>query len=265
MQVAADEVLATLQNRARAEAEVAAARAALELAERQLEQVRKPWRDATLRALTAAIESRRADLDLAQQQMRRTAELQRAGVRANAERDTREAEQRRAASLLREAEAQLAAATDISEREVRVAEAEVTLAGARLTAATAEAELSLIRAPRSGTVLHVHAHSGEQIGGRTILELADMTRLKAVAEVDERLLPQIRLGARARVTPRGAAREWPGVVARIGGVVRVADRAPGEAATGRGGRFVEVEVTLPDLTDLPLVAGLELAIRLDPP
>jgi HlyD family secretion protein len=244
---------------------VAAARAALDLAERRLDQVRQPWREATLRALTAAVEARRAEFDMAQQQTRRTADLQRAGVRADAERDTREAELRRAASLLREAEAQLAAATDVPERELRVAEAEVRLARARLVAAEAEAELSVIRAPRAGTVLRVHARPGEPVGGRTILELGDMTRLKAVAEVDERLLPQIRPGLAARVAPRGAAQEWSGVVMRIGGVVRVADRVPGEAATGRGGRFVEVEIALPDPAGLPPVAGLELVIRLDPP
>ncbi len=264
-QVAAGEILATLQNRARAEAEAAAARAALDLAERRLDQVRQPWREASLRALTAAVEARRAELDIAQQQMRRTADLQRAGVRADAERDTREAEMRRAASLLREAEAQLAAATNVSEREVRVAEAEVALARARLASAEAEAELSLIRAPRAGTVLRVHAHPGEPVGNRTILELADMTRLKAVAEVDERLLPQIRPGGEARIAPRGAARDWPGVVARIGGVVRTDGRVPAEAATGRGSRFVDVEIALPEPAGLPPVAGLELLIRLSPP
>jgi hypothetical protein len=45
--------------------------------------------------------------------MRRTSDLQRASVLADAERDTREAELRRSTALLREAEAQLVAATGV--------------------------------------------------------------------------------------------------------------------------------------------------------
>ncbi|HEV2602979.1 MAG TPA: HlyD family efflux transporter periplasmic adaptor subunit [Microvirga sp.] len=259
--VTTGQVLATLRNRELALAEVAAAQASLDLAERRLAQTRRPFREATLEALRAAIDARQAELSLAQQQMSRTTDLQRTGVRTDADRDTRQAELRRAQALLREAEANLAATTSVAETEIRVAEGEVALARARLASSAAQAELALLRAPRPGTILRVHARSGEAVAGRAILDLADMTQLKAIAELDERLLPQIVPGTGARVAPRGIAREWDATILRIGGIVHGADRTPAEAAASRGGRFVEVELKIHDAAGLPPVAGLELLVR----
>lgn len=175
------------------------------------------------------------------------------------------AELQRARAMLTEAEARTAEQTDGAPLEIAVAEAEVALARARVREAQAELELTRVRAPADGTVLRIDPRVGEQVSGRTILVLADLDRLKAVAEVEERLAPRVSVGQPASVSLRGGGRSWPARVASVGRTLRVANRAAPDAATGAGGRFVEIDLELIETDGLPRIAGLELFVRIGEP
>lgn len=256
--VEAGQILAELGDAQALQAEVAAARMQVELAKRRLEQARHPYREGTLAAMRAAVEARRVDVSLAEDEVRRTGAL--GDVRSEAERVRYNAALARAQSDLNAAEANLAAVTDVSPTEVAVVEAEVSLAEANLKAKQAQAELSLIRAPQKGQVIRVELRPGEPLAAAPVLQLADMDRVKVVAEVDERLIERIKIGGQAEVRVRGGNQSVAAEVTKIGTLVMATDRLPLDAATGRGGRFVEVDLAPDAASALPTVAGLELQV-----
>jgi HlyD family secretion protein len=84
------------------------------------------------------------------------------------------------------------------------AEAAVELAKARVREAQALLAKTEIRSPISGVVLHKHLKAGESVTGLTemqpVLTVADASRLRVRAEVDEADVARVRLGQRAWVT-----------------------------------------------------------------
>jgi hypothetical protein len=97
------------------------------------------------------------------------------------------------------------------------------------------------------------------------LEIGDIARLKIVAEVDERLIPRVRIGQPVRASVRGLEGVWAASVSGIGKVVLAQTRPTPDTVTGPGGRIVEVDAELTDAAGLPPIAGLELLVRIQSP
>lgn len=260
--VSQGQVLAELGNTEALKARVAAAEAEVELARRKLAQARQPYRAGAVAALQAAIEARRVDVALAQDQVTRGSGLA-DDFRAKADKVRDAGNLARAQAEFAQAEANMKAVTDVSATEVAVAEAEVALAEANLAANRAAAELSVLRAPQAGEVIQVDLRPGEPITAGPVLQLADMSHVKVVAEVDERLIDRVKIGDHAVVKVRGGARTIDARVTKIGSLVISTDRLPLDAATGRGGRFIEVDLAPEGQVALPRVAGLELSVTFD--
>jgi HlyD family secretion protein len=206
-----------------------------------------------------------AEVDLAQSQLGRGEMLHQRGVASDEAREIRRAELTRAQARLEEARAQLQAATEVPAQEISLAESEVAAAKARLNGAMEELALTEIRSPVDGVVLKIRAKSGELVSHRQIMDIGNINVPKIVAEVDERLVPSIRLGQPVRASLRGQSQEWRGTVSRIGSVVLAQTRPSADTVTGTGGRIVEVEAVLSDTSGLPPVAGLELLVRIQAP
>ena len=262
--VSAGQVLAELGNTPALMARVTAAEAEVELARRKLAQTRRPYRDGAADALQAAIEARRIDVALAQDQVTRSNGLA-DGFRAKADKMRDAGALARAQADLAHAESNMKALTNVSPTEVAVAEAEVARAEANLVASKAAAELSVLRAPLAGEILKVDIRPGEPVAGGAVLQLADMAHVKIVAEVDERLIDRVRIGDHAKVKVRGSASTIDARVTKIGSVVISTHRLPLDAATGRGGRFIEVDLAPQAREALPRVAGLELSVSFEAP
>jgi HlyD family secretion protein len=263
--VAKGQIVATLPSRAQAAAGVETAKAALVVAERRLELTRRPYKDSVISAQQATVQARIADVGLAESQLGRGELLHQRGVTSDEAREIRRAELSRAQARLEEARAQLQAITEVPAREITLAEAEVGAANARLQGAMEELALTEIRSPVDGVVLKIRAKSGELISHRQIMDIGNINVPKIVAEVDERLIPNLRLGQSVRVSLRGQHGEWYGTISRIGSVVLAQMRPSADTVTGTGGRIVEVEAALANATGLPRVAGLELLVRIQAP
>ncbi|MCC7271177.1 MAG: efflux RND transporter periplasmic adaptor subunit [Alphaproteobacteria bacterium] len=263
--VAAGQVIARLASSERAAAALASAQAAVMVAERRLDNVRRPFKDAELEALRAAARARAAEFDLADRQQRRSETLHTRGVATLVDQDIKATEVRTARSRLREAEANLAAMEQVSATRIALEEAQLAEARARETEAREALALTLIRAPADGTVLAVRARAGQALAppGR-ILDMADLTRLKVVAEVDERFVGRIRPGQKAALRLRGGDRSWPASVVRIGTRVELVTRPTTDAVTGLEARFVDVDLEPESLDGIPRVTGLEVIVRFDP-
>jgi HlyD family secretion protein len=145
---------------------------------------------------------------------------------------------------------------------------EASLAGARSELSLAEAaiERTRVRAPGDGTVLLLHAKTGETVAPspeQSLIVLGDVSALRVRAEVEERDVAKIRVGQRAVV--RSDARpgiDFAGSVATIAqslGAPRLANRGP------RRPNDVDVLEVLIDLAGLPpLLPGMRVDVYFAP-
>jgi RND family efflux transporter MFP subunit len=198
-------------------------RAALELAESQLDASRR------------AVEETRARLDLAEITLERTGRLVSSGVSGKADLDAARAE----------AEA-LRARVALKEEQVRVAEREVHL---RRTLT----DDTLIRAPFSGVVISKDAQAGEMIspvsagGGFTrtgICTLVDMNSLEIEVEVNENYISRVRPDQPVEAV-LDAYHDWT-IPARVITTIPAADRQKATVLVRIG--FLELDPRiLPDM------------------
>ena len=139
-------------------------------------------------------------------------------------------------------------------------EAGVAVAEARLGSAKAALERTYIRAPVAGRVLSVHARPGEMIGPQGIVELGQVDRMYAIAEVYETDIGRVRVGQSATVTSRALARPLAGVVERIRQQVRKQDQYGTDPAARKDARIVEVEIRLNDSAPAAALSNLQVEI-----
>src|SRR5476649_784760 len=145
-------------------------------------------------------------------------------------------------------------ASDLAETE-----ADVKLKTARLESARAKRELDLVRAPIDGVVVQIWTHPGERID-RGIAQIADMSQLRIVADLDEQLLGRVTPGGKAEVVFRGEKRIHEGKIARIGSTVK---RMLSMGSLGTGAtnlNVVQVEVVLDDPSQMPEILGREALV-----
>ncbi|MCP3103477.1 efflux RND transporter periplasmic adaptor subunit [Myxococcus sp. K15C18031901] len=121
-----------------------------------------------------------------------------------------------------------------TERERLAAETRLTEAQAELARAQASVGFVgagggttvVLRAPLAGTVLSRSAAVGSAVqpGGEPLVEVGDPSALWVVAEVFERDLPQVREGARVKVTLPSVHAPLEGTVTSVGAVVTTGSR-----------------------------------------
>jgi HlyD family secretion protein len=127
----------------------------------------------------------------------------------------------------------------------------LTVARAELSAAEALFEKTRVRAPFAGTVLQLPVRVGEIVGPgreRPLVVLADLSRLRVRAELDERHRARVSIGHPALVRAEGFAEPFTGTVAAIAPAL-----VPATSGGGRRpqqGSVVEVLVDLADPSQL---------------
>jgi HlyD family secretion protein len=88
----------------------------------------------------------------------------------------------------------------VAESELDAARMNVEMGKADVQSAQAELDLATVRSPITGTVLQIHARTGERVGPNGIAEIGETDKMYAVAEVYETDAPRVRPGQRATVT-----------------------------------------------------------------
>ncbi len=118
-----------------------------------------------------------------------------------------------------EAQATLESIAQVRPEDVQIAQAELASANAAVQQAQAELNLTMIRAPRAGQVMKVHAKPGEIIGNEGIAEIGQTDRMYVVAEVYETDINKVQPGQKAIVTSGAFSGQLQGEVAKIGSQV----------------------------------------------
>lgn len=148
------------------------------------------------------------------------------------------------------------------------AERDLDSARARLASATAEVgrlealvDKTVITAPIDGVVVLRHVHTGETIdAGEPIVTIADLTRTRVEAEVDEFDTARVALGAPATVSAEGFDDAWRGSVEEIPDAVVNRRVKPQDPSKPIDTRVLLVKVAF--ATPTPLKLGQRVEVRI---
>jgi HlyD family secretion protein len=205
-----------------------------------------------------ATEQQRAALDKAQRKATQPAELVRRVDYQKLVIDRRQAE-----TMMQLAERRELLAAEQRRQEKRLVDAEVAQLGADVAQLQASMLALSVTAPRDGVMLHKSNWQGEKFDvgsqvwrGQAVGEIPDLSTLAVRAQLPERELLRLAIGARARVSVEGGAgRALTATVQEIGRVVRSKSRVQpvpvldvmlaleGDLAGLKPGQPVRVEIT----------------------
>jgi HlyD family secretion protein len=97
----------------------------------------------------------------------------------------------------------------------------------QISLARLKREQTKVTAPLGGTVINVGVHPGEVVGAQPLLQIADLTDLVCIAEVDVSDVPLLRENGEAVITSRAfRGQEIKGTVERIGNLAGSAKLQP---------------------------------------
>lgn len=155
-----------------------------------------------------------------------------------------------------------------SKQDWEKAQRDLDSARARLGSATAEVnrldalvDKTLIKAPMDGVVIARHVEPGETISsGAELVTIADLTRTRVEAEVDEFDAARVKLGATVIVEAEGFPRGWKGTIEEIPDSVVNRRLKPQDPSKPIDTRVLLVKVAFAEETPLKLGQRVEVKI-----
>jgi HlyD family secretion protein len=157
-----------------------------------------------------------------------------------------------------------AASCTASRSAAIVARAQIEVAKATLSKWQADLERANIRAPMDGRVIDVRRRPGELVLEEGVLELANVARMYAIAEVFETDVRRVKVGQKATVSSRALERSLSGTVERVRQKVRKLDQIGTDPAAQKDARIVEVEVLLDNPQAVASLSNLQVEVVIRP-
>ncbi|MEM7726442.1 MAG: ABC exporter membrane fusion protein [Cyanobacteria bacterium P01_A01_bin.45] len=250
--VKAGQIVAWLENYARRNAALKQAINQVEIAKAKLAQVKAGAKQADINAQKAAIANLTAQLkgEIATQQAKvsrlkaelKTAEaennryqkLYKEGAVTESLADSKALEYQQAKQQLREAkanldrtvntlqdqikeaQARLESIKKIRPTDIELAQADLKSAQTAVKEAQADYDLTYLKAPVNGTVLKIHAKSGEVTNAEGILEIGKISQMYVVAEVYQTDIDLVEVGQQATISSSAFSGKVNGTVSKIG-------------------------------------------------
>ncbi len=235
------DLLAVTDTAAVMEAALLEAQANVAYAERGVETARSKAREACVRA------------DVAAREAERRTRLQAQGVAGEEEAD----------SARGEAEAMKASCASAS-TSVRLSETGIEVARAHASRVAAAVKRSYVRAPVDGRVIDIKTRPGELISEEGILELAQVSRMYAIAEVYETDIRLVKTGQRATINSPALKSELTGTVESIRQKVEKQDEIGTDPAARKDARIIEVAIALDDSVPAQGLTNLQVDVVIQP-
>ncbi len=239
--VSKGQLLATTDTAPVMEAIVSEAKAKLQLAIREVEAARSNAEEACVRA------------DVAQREAERRAQLHAQGVAGEEEAD----------SARGEAEARMASCK-AAQTAVHASEAGTSVARAHVKRVEEELKRSYIYSPIDGMVLDVKAKPGEFISIEGAMDLGNVNRMYAIAEVYETDIGRVQIGQRATVGSAALDDDLSGTVEFIRLMVAKQDQIGTDPAARKDARIIEVEILLDDPGSVAGMSNLQVDVVIHP-
>jgi ABC exporter DevB family membrane fusion protein len=199
--------------------EAAAASAAVESLRQDQTRLLRGRRDEERQIAAQQVAAARADLDEARTRLGRMWALLEKDEIPRVQFDEVDRQFRTAEARWRQARAQeeLANAGPLPE-ELQKADQQIRGAARHAASLAEQVERCTVRAPIGGSILRVHIRAGETVSAvfpSPLFTLADVSRLRVRAEVDERDVAKLRIGQKVDVTAGGLEASLSGAVASI--------------------------------------------------
>jgi HlyD family secretion protein len=242
--VQAGATLAILDNQSRRQAALEEAQARLAAAEARLGQIKAGAKAGDIEAQQAAVNLAETQSKLAARDLNRAKELHAKQAISIELVDQRQWEFDRLKLEQRRASGMLESLKEIRDVDVAVAEKEITGARAAVTRALADLDASVVTAPMSGRILKIHTHPGEKLNERGVLEMGDVLKMQAVAEVFEADVSLIRMGMPAEIRIDSSGHQIEGTVIEIGNLVSRKVVLTNDPVSDTDARVVEVRIDL---------------------
>jgi HlyD family secretion protein len=243
------EIVAVLDSRRQLEDAVHSLEAQVKVAQNRVEVVKSGPRKGDLAAQQAEIARLEATLAGARIDAARYDELYQKRAATGIERDQRLLQVETATQAVNEARSRLQSLQEIRDVDVKLAEAEVEAATTAIEKAQRELEASVVKAPFSGRVLRIHAHPGEEIGPKGVIDIGRTDKMYVIAEVFESDVPRVKVGQKATITSEAFPTSWSGEVESIGSQVAKGDIDQTNPVSLTDARIVEVKIRLADSSE----------------
>lgn len=244
------EIIAVLSNYSQADVSVRTAEAQLEKAERKREAMVSGFRVTNI-GLQEIIAKAKAE-----QVKLKTLEL----TRSDGPPDVKQLQVDMARTNLEREQAKLKVMKEELALDLAQVDDDLKILRASLDTARVKLEQSLVRSPLDGIVVQVYAQPGERIGQNGIAKIVDMSQMRIIADVDERLMNRANVGAKVDVTFRGSANTYSGKVSRIVPIVKRMQRIEPDGGLTTDAPVVQVEIELDDPSSMPEVLGREAKV-----
>ena len=242
--VNAGATLAILDNQARRQAALEEAQARLAAAEARLDQIKAGAKAGDIEAQQAAVNMAEAQSKVAARDLDRAKELHAKQAISVELVDQRQWEFDRLQLEQRRTTGTLESLKEIRNVDVAVAEKEITGARAAVARTQADLDASVVTAPVSGRILKIHTHPGEKLNERGVLEMGDVLRMQAVAEVFEADVSLIQRGMKAVIRIDSSGYQIEGTVIEIGNLVSRKVVLTNDPVSDTDARVVEVRIDL---------------------
>jgi HlyD family secretion protein len=265
--VAAGATLAILDNQARRTAALREAQAKLASAEARLQQVKAGAKAGDIEAQLAALMLTETQSGVASRELQRAHELQQKKAITEELLDQKQWEFDRLKIEQRRVRGLLDSLREVRDVDVVVAEKDIEAAQASVARAQADVDASTLQAPFAGRILQIHTHSGEKIHERGVLEMGDVVRMQAVAEVFEADVAMLAIGMKADIRLESSDAVISGHIVEVGNLVSRKIVLTNDPVSDTDARVIEVRIDLdPDLiSEVTRLANarIEITIHLD--
>ena len=242
--VDAGATLAILDNQARRQAALEEAQARLAAAEARLQQIKAGAKTGDIEAQQSAVNLAETQSKLAARDLNRAKELHAKHAISIELVDQRQWEFDRLQLEQRRATGTLESLKEIRDVDVAVAEKDITGARAAVARTQADLDASVVTAPVSGRILKIHTHPGEKLNERGVLEIGDVLRMQAVAEVFEADVSLIKHGMKVEIRIDSSGYQIEGTVIEIGNLVSRKVVLTNDPVSDTDARVVEVRIDL---------------------
>ncbi|OUL25309.1 ABC exporter membrane fusion protein [Nostoc sp. 106C] len=159
-------------------------------------------------------------------------------------------------SQIKQAKSQLNSVSEVRPLDVELAQTQVRSATTAIKQAKADQDLTYIKSPIDGTILKIHAKTGEVIATSGFAEIGKISQMYVVAEVYQTDIQKVRKGQKVTITSPAIVGKLQGTVEEVGwqvGKQSIFSLNPG-SDTDR--KIVEVKICIDNPTDSARVSRL---------
>ena len=155
-----------------------------------------------------------------------------------------------------EANAKLKSISEVRPVDIELAQTEVKSAITAVKQAKADQDLTYIKSPIDGTILKIHAKSGEVIATSGFAEIGNISQMYVVAEVYQTDIEKVRAGQKVTITSPAFSRKLKGTVSEVGWQVDKQNIFSLNPGSDTDRKIVQVKISIDDPADSSRVSRL---------